>query len=69
MKIQKQETIGFRVNPILKKKFNVAIGFIDMTNAFTHFMQQTVREYENQYGIIKVSACKAEQYELIANTL
>jgi sarcosine oxidase gamma subunit len=44
----KTEQITIRVNPILKDKFTVALGFRSFADFFTAEMQKLVRDYEKQ---------------------
>lgn len=67
MKITNDTVINVRVPSALKKKFNIAIWFLDMSNVMQTFMQNMVRDYERQYWVIKVTANKQEQYEMITN--
>jgi len=50
MKLYKSTSINIRVNDILKKKFEVAIGFLWISDVFSSFMQDYVRKFERETG-------------------
>lgn len=50
MKLYKSDTINIRVNWILKSKFEVAIWFLWVSDVFSAFMQDYVRNYEKEIG-------------------
>ena len=65
MKLQKSDTITVRINPALKRKFEVAKWFLQLSDVIGILVQDYVREYERQYGIIPVSIDKNSQYDIV----
>lgn len=65
MKTQKSDTITLRINPALKRKLEVAKGFLQLSEVISWLIQQYVREFEKQYGLIYVSVDKKTQYDII----
>jgi len=65
MQLYKNDVITIRCSSILKDKFQVAIGFLWMSEAISVFMQEKVRDWEKQYWIIPIRANKDEKYDLI----
>jgi len=65
MKILKTDTITIRLNPWLKQKLSVAKWFLNVSDILWVLIQNYIRDYEKQYGIIKVSLNEAEQYDII----
>ena len=65
---KKTEQITIRVNPILKDKFIVAIGFLDLSSVISAYMQMYVREFEEHLPKMKpvpVRTDKQGMYDLI----
>jgi hypothetical protein len=65
MKLQKTDTVTIRLNPWLKRKFQVAKGFLGASDVLGNLMQNYVREFEQQYWIISVSLDKDDQYDIV----
>jgi hypothetical protein len=66
MKLYKTNSINVRVNPVLKKKFEVAIWFLWLSDVISAFMQDYVRDYENKmWKIIPVWIDDDSLYNII----
>ncbi len=58
--------MSLRINPILLEKFQVAIGFENVSASITAYMQKVVREFEAQYWVIPVGGVEADtKYDII----
>lgn len=69
MKTQKSDTITFRLNPALKRKFEVAKWFLHVSDILGLLVQDFVRDFEKQYWIIEVSLDKSSQYDIVTKML
>lgn len=66
MKLYKTDTINIKVNPILKKKFEVSIWFLWMSDVISAFMQKYVRDFEKDlWKPIPVSIDDSTAYNII----
>lgn len=65
MRLHKKEALTFRLHPILKSKFNIAIWFLSITEVLWTFVQDYVREYEKESWIIEVTTSKDTQYDIV----
>ena len=66
MKTVNDSQIVFKLPTPLKKKFNIATWFLDMSTVLQHYVQDYVREHEKQYWIIPIRWNKNDQYNIIA---
>lgn len=65
MKLQKTDTVTIRMNPALKRKFQVAKWFLGSSDVIGNLIQDYVRKFEHQYWIINVSLDSKDQYDIV----
>ncbi|QFR39166.1 hypothetical protein A9Q91_02940 [Candidatus Gracilibacteria bacterium 28_42_T64] len=52
---------------MLKEKFHVSIGPLEMTSVIEGFMWNYIKDFEKQYGQIPISPNNSEKYDIIRN--
>lgn len=68
-KIYKSSSVTIRTSEVLKKKFNIAIGTLNMSQIIETYMHNVVRDFERDFWVIPVNPNNAEKIELLKKTL
>jgi hypothetical protein len=68
-KIYKSSSVTIRTSDMLKKKFSIAIGTLNMSQILEPFMHEYVRNYERDFWVITVNPNQWEMIDVIKKHL
>lgn len=68
-KVYKSSVVNIRTSDILKKKFSIAIGTLNMSQVLEPFMHEYVRNYEKDFWVIQVNPNQWEMIDILKKHL